>query len=163
MTQDTHTERYHHTLCGLDNVYIENMPVRRDDKGEPVYEIPAVNLLHALISYAISKSEGQLQPSELRFLRTELGYTQAELARFLKKEPQTIGRWERDEHPIDKTAEILIRIKMLDMLEQMGVFGYIEASRDTFSIEQISSYVNDVEKQPIILQCTKDQRYTLVA
>jgi transcriptional regulator with XRE-family HTH domain len=47
---------------------------------------------------------------ELRFLRTEMGMTQAELAKIVHREPLTISRWERSEDEIDSNAEVLVRV-----------------------------------------------------
>ena len=100
---------YRYTECGLDNVIINGMPICTDDAGEEVYCIPNILGLHKVIAYClITRSQG-LSPNELRFLRTELGLTQAELAEMVKKDHQTIGRWERGEKPIDQNAEYVIR------------------------------------------------------
>lgn len=54
---------------------------------------------------------------ELRFLRTEMGMTQAELADMIHRESLTISRWERNENPIDPNAETLIRKYAIEALD----------------------------------------------
>jgi transcriptional regulator with XRE-family HTH domain len=54
---------------------------------------------------------------ELRFIRTEMGMTQAELAKVVHHDAQSVGRWERNEFPIDQTAEALIRLLAIEKLE----------------------------------------------
>jgi len=108
---------YQYTECGLDNVMIENMQVVVDDTGEEVYEIANILGLHKVIAACIIRHPHGISPKELRFLRTEMGMTQAELAEIVKKDHQTVGRWERGEKPIDQNAELLIRLLAAERLE----------------------------------------------
>ena len=61
---------------------------------------------------------------ELRFLRTEMGLTQAQLAEILKVTLLTVSRWERNESPIRDEAEMLIRMLSVETLRlevELGV------------------------------------------
>ncbi|MBL4596647.1 MAG: helix-turn-helix domain-containing protein [Robiginitomaculum sp.] len=100
---------YHYRACGLDNVMIMSLPVESDDAGEIVIRIPNIKGLHRVLAHCLIVQPNALKGKELRFLRTEIGMTQAQLADVIRKDPQSIGRWERAEHPIDQTAEVLIR------------------------------------------------------
>ncbi|HEY2661356.1 MAG TPA: helix-turn-helix domain-containing protein [Caulobacteraceae bacterium] len=99
--------------CGLDNVVLKGLPVLTADDGEEVITIPNIGLLHRVLTVAVATKKSGLTPKELRFLRTELGLSQAELARQVGKEVQAIGRWERGECPIDTAAEIVVRMRVL--------------------------------------------------
>jgi DNA-binding transcriptional regulator YiaG len=101
---------YQYTECGLTNVFIENMRVLTDDDDQEVYGIMNVAGLHKVIAHCIVQHRHGMSGPELRFLRTDMGLTQAELAARLHKEPITVGRWERGETPIDSNAEALIRL-----------------------------------------------------
>lgn len=101
--------KYRYTECGLPNVVIRGMQVIVDDGGEEVYCIRNVTGLHQVIAYCIIMHAYGIRPDELRFLRTEMGLTRGELAELVKKDQQTIGRWERGETVIDQNAEFLIR------------------------------------------------------
>jgi DNA-binding XRE family transcriptional regulator len=57
----------------------------------------------------VGREAGMTGP-ELRFIRTEMGMTQAELAKVVHHDAQSIGRWERSEFAIDQTAEALIKL-----------------------------------------------------
>ncbi len=107
---------YRYRECGLDNVIIRDMQVIVDDAGEEVYGIPNVTGLHKVIAHCIITREHGIMPQELRFLRTEMGLTQAEMALRVKKDHQTIGRWERGEKPIDQNAELVIRMVAAERL-----------------------------------------------
>lgn len=108
---------YRYTECGLDNVMISNMKVITDDAGEEVYSIPNVMGLHKLIARCIVSHNNAISPKELRFLRTEMGLTQQQLGEIVKKDHQTIGRWERGEVPLDATAELVIRLLAEERLD----------------------------------------------
>jgi DNA-binding transcriptional regulator YiaG len=109
---------YRYDECGLDNVILKDLRVVTDDDGEEVITIENIALLHLVLVAEIASKESGLQPKELRFLRTELGLTQAELAAIVGRDVQTIGRWERGENPIDKAAEIVIRAHALEQTDR---------------------------------------------
>jgi DNA-binding transcriptional regulator YiaG len=100
---------YHYTECCLDNVLIKGLSVHVDGDGEEVCRIPNVKLLHRAIAAGVVRHEAAITPRELRFLRIELGLTQAELARIMHVDTQTVGRWERGETPLHPLAEAILR------------------------------------------------------
>ena len=102
-------EAYHYTDCGLDNVYIEGFDLVCDDSGEETICIPAIGRLHKAIAQSIVMMPCPISGKELRFLRTEMGYTQKELADILKTSEQTLARWEKGQTSIPGAADILIR------------------------------------------------------
>lgn len=117
-------DNYHYTECGLDNVYIQNMATEIDDCGDEVITIPAVHILHRAIALGIVSHGHSISGDELRFLRSEMGYTQAELAEVVHHDKQSIGRWERSEFPIDGSADTIIRrltIEKLDLEVHEGI------------------------------------------
>lgn len=115
---------YHYKECGLDNVMVEGIPCQ-DDDGDEVVTIHNISGLHSAIAEAIVAHKAGISGKELRFLRTEMGMTQAELAKVVHHDTQSIGRWERGEFPIEPTAEALIRLLAVERLklnvEAMGV------------------------------------------
>lgn len=108
---------YRYTESGLDNVIIEGMEIIRDDAGDEVVCIPNVNALHRTIAQGIVAHRAAMLPKELRFLRTEVGLTQAELAEVVHVDSQTIGRWERGETALQPAAETLIRRLAIERLK----------------------------------------------
>jgi len=115
---------YHYKESGLDNVMVEGIPCQ-DDDGDEVVTIHNISGLHSVIAEAIVAHKAGISGKELRFLRTEMGMTQAELAKVVHHDTQSIGRWERGEFPIEPTAEALIRLLAVERLklnvEAMGV------------------------------------------
>jgi transcriptional regulator with XRE-family HTH domain len=111
------TKIYHYTECGLDNVFIEGICPVTDHAGEVTFTIPAIGLLHQVIAEGIVMQSGKMSGRELRFLRTEMGMTQAQLADVLRVSLLTISRWEREENPIHDASEMLIRLLAMTRLE----------------------------------------------
>lgn len=56
----------------------------------------------------------------LRYARKALGITQAELAKLIGHEPETISRWENDKRPVER-AEQLALVALLDLVECRGI------------------------------------------
>lgn len=108
---------YRYTECGLDNVLIDGMMPCEDDDGDEVVVIPNIRGLHRAIAAGIVEHLSGMSGQELRFLRTEIGMTQAELAQVVHRDAQSIGRWERGEVNIDSTAEALVRLLAIEELK----------------------------------------------
>jgi DNA-binding transcriptional regulator YiaG len=130
---------FRYTQSGLDNVVIKGFKPVKDDSGAQVYGIPNVNVLHRLIAKCIVEHAAGISPKELRFLRTEMGLTQAELGALVKKEQLTIGRWERGEVPIDQNAEFTIRTlaaAKLDIKPELSVEEMVRACVPSVTFER---------------------------
>lgn len=140
---------YRYDECGLDNVILEDFPVQMDDAGDEVITIPNVNLLHQVLVYAVANKEGGLNPKEIRFLRSEMGMSQAELAKLIGRDGQTIGRWERGETNIDQTAEMVLRLKAIEFTGEDGVTIEELARRTVYSAVQ----------QPIVIDAADPTNY----
>jgi len=120
---------HHYTECGLQNVFIEGLTPVIDDDGDEIITIPAINELHHIIALGIVSHEHGISGDELRFLRSEMGYTQAELAELVHHDKQSIGRWERSEYEIDSAAEAIIRRLAIEKLSLNVQSGIDELSR----------------------------------
>lgn len=149
---DDFENAYRYTECGLDNVFLRDLPICEDKAGQETVTIPYINQLHKVIRLGLALKETGLDPKELRFLRTELGQTQAELAEVVHKDAQTIGRWERGETPIDGTAETLVRLMTLEVLGQK------------VSVRELSSKsVSSATPAPHIIDASNPRDYRLLA
>lgn len=134
---------YQYRECGLDNVRIEGVVPCRDDDGDEVVTIPNVAGLHKAIATAIVHHKAGMGGRELRFLRTEMGMTQAELAKVVHHDTQSIGRWERGECPIEPNAEAVIRLLAAERLK-------LKVKTD--SVEELSGWcVTTAAPQPIVI------------
>lgn len=149
--------RYHYTECGLQNVLIDGLVFHVDDAGDEIITIPAINELHMRIAQGIVSHKHGMTGEELRFLRTEMGYTQSELAAVVHHDKQSIGRWERGEYDIDSAAEAIIRKLAMEKLNLGLDLGIEELSRQSVPTAQV---------QPINIKFANDNgtnSYELIA
>jgi len=128
------TDPYHYKECGLDNVYIYGLDTCVDDRDDEIITISAVNELHAAIALGIVNHGHGMSGSELRFLRTEMGYTQSEFGILVHHDKQSIGRWERGEYDIDSSAETIIRRLAIEKLELDNDLGIDELARRSIPV-----------------------------
>jgi DNA-binding transcriptional regulator YiaG len=131
---------YHYTACGLDNVVLKGLPVMEDDGGDQVITIPKINLLHQLLVNEVATKHGRLNGKEIRFLRTELGMSQSQLAVLVGRDAQSVGRWERGEADVEQALEMVIRMKALE---------YVNVERP--SVDDVAEWTQDSTVQPAIL------------
>jgi putative transcriptional regulator len=73
--------------------------------------------LHKAIAHGIVTGRPPFTPNELRFLRKYLRQSQDGMARLLGSSEQTIARWEKGQTAIDPAAERLIRMVVLEALD----------------------------------------------
>jgi DNA-binding transcriptional regulator YiaG len=145
---------YRYDDCGLDNVFIVGVSFLADDAEEDVVRIPNVNGLHRAIALGIVTRKAMMDGREMRFLRTEMGKTQAELAAIIHREPLTISRWERGETAIEANAETLIRLHAIEQLNLNVEDG----------ISEISGWsVPSAVQQPIKIDGSDPSNYHLAA
>lgn len=143
---------YRYAECGLDSVLIEGMDVLVDDGGKKSITIPNINGLHRVIALGIVRKKTSINGKELRYLRTEMGMTQAQLALVVHREPLTVSRWERGEDNIDSNAEALIR---MCATQELGL------PTDT-KVAEISGWcVQGAEPQPLVIDGHDPSNYRL--
>jgi transcriptional regulator with XRE-family HTH domain len=107
-------EPYHYTECGLDDVYLASgYELENTEYGEAV-SVKNADGLHVAIGVYLAKEEKTLSGKELRFLRKEMGLTQAELGQYVGLDAQTVARWEKDQYPITAAADAVVRILYLE-------------------------------------------------
>lgn len=109
-------ENYRYDASGLSRVTLANVMVYRCPQcGEHEVQIPNILGLHKAMALALVAKRERLAPEEIRFLRTFLGYSSADLARKLGVTPQTVSRWERTDAPLRMKPAVdrLLRLMVL--------------------------------------------------
>lgn len=119
---------YHYKSCGLDNIYLVNgFSVEQDPIYGEFWTFEDIEGLHALIGHNLVNHEHELNGKEFRFLRKEMEISQKELARLIKCDEQTIGRWERGESDIPGAADRLVRLMYQEYYSQNPhIIGLLE-------------------------------------
>jgi transcriptional regulator with XRE-family HTH domain len=150
--KDAAMGEYRYTECGLDNVFIEGINVLIDDGDEKSTTIPNINALHRVIAHGIVSRKSGMSGKELRYLRTEMGMTQAQVAKIVHREPLTISRWERGEDNIDSNAEALIR---MTAIETLGLPG-------DATVQEISGWsIASAETPPLVIDGSDPTNYRI--
>jgi putative zinc finger/helix-turn-helix YgiT family protein len=109
----SHRENFLYKSCGLPNVTLEDVLVRRCAQcGEYEVEIPNMDGLHEKIAFEITRKPQKLTPEEIRFLRSYLGWSGAELAKCFDVDPTTVSRWETGAQRMGGVAERLLRLSV---------------------------------------------------
>ena len=93
------------------NVYLKNGFELVDSPYGKGVTIHGLEALHRAIGLALVASPAALVGSEFRFLRRELEFPQAGLARLLGCDEQSIARWEKGQcKRVDPSADRLLRM-----------------------------------------------------
>ena len=135
-------EYYHYTECGLGNVYLVGGYEIVESPTSRHITITDIDGLHKVIGQFLIHKKKDLDGDEIRFLRHELGLSQAILAGLLDVSGQAINRWERSKSNINKPAEALIRVL------------YAEHIKD-------KSGIKEMLKKIVALEDQMDERLTL--
>lgn len=111
-----HTERGEHVYvgCGLDNVTLIGVELSRCERCSHVeVGIPNPEGLHRAIALSLVQQPQRLQPKQIRFLRTYLGYSTKDFAPLIGKAPESVSRWENGQMEMDTAAERLLRLMVV--------------------------------------------------
>ncbi len=103
--------RYHYTECGLDNVYVYGLNFA-DDDGEETILVPCIQALHWCIAKDILMHRENLSGKELRFLRSEIEWSAAQVADFLKVDAASIQKIEQGNEVMPLIQSLKIKVKV---------------------------------------------------
>ena len=89
------TKTYHYTESGLRNIWLANgFTPQKTEYGEGV-SIADVTGLHKVIAKRLIENKPRLSGAEFRFLRKEIGLSQAKLAKLWGYDAQSVALWEK--------------------------------------------------------------------
>lgn len=107
----TKRENYRYAACGLSNVTLVGVEVRRCAKcGDHEVVIPRIEDLHRVLAAAVIRQTARLTKDEIRFLRKYLGYSGVDFAKVVGVSPETVSRWENGKEKMGSSAEKLVRM-----------------------------------------------------
>lgn len=125
---------YHYTESGLRNVWLENgyrEEVTPYGKGVAIEDVEG---LHKVIGISLAKEKPTLTGLEFRFLRKELGLSQARLAQWWGYDAQSVANWEK-RGKVPKIADRFIRA------------FYLEKISGNPSVVEIVERLSDMDRQ----------------
>jgi len=127
---------------GLDNIVLHGVKLYRCAKcGETYYDFGDINQLNRLIADTLLRKKGLLAGSEIRFLRTYIGYSSEMFARIIGLSDKTsLSRIENDRAKVSAQVNMAVRYavagKMAD--RDYNLHDLIEAieNEDLISFKQ---------------------------
>ena len=122
---------YHYTECGLESVYLlDGFEIEETAYGW-AGRFQNVDGLHKAIAMDLIHGTRRLNGNEFRFLRTELGLTQANLGNMLDVDSQTVARWEKGQSEVSGPADKMLRFLYEDQVgERVRIRGLLEQIAD---------------------------------
>ncbi len=138
---------YHYQEGGLGNIWLVNGYDTHDTPYGDGISIHDVGGLHKAIARGLVDKSRKLSGAELRFLRKEMGLSQAKLAAIIGNDAQTVALWEkRSTQPniADRFVRALYRefdqgnAHIRDMIDQL-VDGDVDEDEDRITFEQGSN------------------------
>lgn len=132
---------YQYKECGLDNIYLVNGFTERETSRGKTVSIDNIEGLHRAIGDWLARHKKVLDGREARFLRVEMGLSQAMLALLLGKDEQSIARWEKkrlkDSGKIPGDSERMIRFLYLETVDKnTRLLEFLRALADLETIDQ---------------------------
>ncbi|WIG94256.1 type II toxin-antitoxin system MqsA family antitoxin [Myxococcus sp. SDU36] len=117
---ETRLDSYHFDESGLEDVILVGVVERRCEKcDEREVVIPKLKELHRTIAKALAAKNSLLTPSEVRFLRKHLGFSQADFAKRINVRSEAVSRWETGAEEFSWHFELLLRLMvMLELHER---------------------------------------------
>lgn len=107
------TTPYLYNECGLDGIFLLNgHKPETTPYGDGVAVEDEDELLH-VIALSLIRRRPLLTGREVRFLRRRMDMTQAELAKVLRTDVQTVARWEKGQSKPSGPADGLMRMVYL--------------------------------------------------
>ena len=117
---------YHYTECGLKNVWLSNGVVTKQTPYGETTAIKNVKALHLAIGRTIAQSPEKLKGDQVRFLRTEMDWSQKRLASILAVKELTVGRWERNETKVTGPARMALCLLYLSYSENPEITELVD-------------------------------------
>jgi putative transcriptional regulator len=104
-------ENYRYVECGLPNVTLQGIEVRRCPQcGAVEVPIPRISELHRVIAMAVIHKPARLSGAEVRYLRKHLGWSGENFSAHMGVDASTVSRWENDKESIGSTSDRLLRL-----------------------------------------------------
>lgn len=103
-------ENYHYRECGLENITLNGITVRRcPECGVVMPKIRNMEGLHDCIAKFLVKKVERLLPAEIIFLRKSLGWSSSDFARNMQIDKTQVSKWEHGRVEMSKSNELFFR------------------------------------------------------
>lgn len=119
-------ELHHYPSSGLECLYLKNGFTRHETSYGVGFSYADEDGLLKAAAVARALQGGGMAGEELRFLRSELDMTQAELGNVFNKSDQAVAKWEKGETDMKADTILAVRLLVLKMLAPDMPIGEID-------------------------------------
>jgi putative zinc finger/helix-turn-helix YgiT family protein len=124
------TENYRYQECGLSNVTLVGIVVRKCPLcGNVMPRIPNIEGLHDSIAQFLIKKPERLTPQEIVFLRKCLGWSASDFAKNMHCDKSQVSKWEHGKVDMSKPYDLLLR-EMVASGKKIEDYERLEAAMD---------------------------------
>ncbi len=122
---------HHLKGVGLPNVYLLNgVTIENDPDYGKLVTIEDLEALHRAIGLRLIAKQAPLTGDELRFLRKQLQFSQADLATRMQVSEQTVANYEKGKTEAGHPADLMIR--MMYLFDTLGPKEAVSAMPEAF-------------------------------
>jgi DNA-binding transcriptional regulator YiaG len=141
---------YHYRACGLDYIYLQNGVKHHNTPYGKGVSIFAADQLHEVIAREIVSSPRPIRGQEVRFLRSLLDISQADLARTLGTTRISVTRWEKKANdPLPGTADTAMRLIYTSHMDKASL---IKRTMDMLRERDDAAFCDKTQKLKITLK-----------
>ena len=128
-----------YTAGGLPQVVLGNISVSScPECGYEEVALPHIEDLHKALATVMAQKQARLTGSEIRFLRTYLGWSSVDFAERMGTTRETVSRWESGKKQIGTQADRLLRLLVV----------YLAPVKD-YSSDTLASIGNSAESREV--------------
>ncbi len=143
-------QMYQYKECGLDNIYLSNGFCRLSGGRGQSVSIEDIEGLHRAIGEWIARDKKFLDGREARFLRQEMGLSQAQLAMLLGINEQSIARWEKKRlekaQKIPADSERMIRFLYLETIgDETPMKEFLQVLAELEDVSELATSFQETE------------------
>jgi putative transcriptional regulator len=154
-------DSYQYLESGLDNVFLQNIPIYECNCGAKYPSIFRVSYLNELIGETLLEKQSLLSGKEIKFLRKNLYLSSKDYAKALGVGTTTISKWENEKQRHSDTNDRLIRAMYLiykgfknDVAQKiLRKLSYIKLEQTEIYYQISAEFCSDeymVNMQPVI-------------
>jgi DNA-binding transcriptional regulator YiaG len=125
-------ETLHYTICGLDYVYLKNVPIRQTTHGDVIEA--DLSVIEKDIAREIVRQGIPIRGAEVQFLRKAFALSLEKFGRLLGLSAPAILKWERARtrrlEPINEVAVRALMAEQLD-IDIKGRFTILKGTSET--------------------------------
>lgn len=154
---------YQYTMCGLDYVFLRSGYRKHETEYGEGISIEHADQLDRAIALFVTVSYARLRGPEVRFFRSLIHLSQAELAALLGVKRVTVARWEGAARtpipgPADRLIRLIVAEKLFGVKSLEVILGLLAEIEDEAPEQIVMEYVPDENREPRLFPSEDQER-----